>query len=609
MNRILRKSHTKENIELMKARDYYFDIAKKLNLFKSAIVLFPSVFLLATYILSALNINLPLLKNWGDLIVGGMTVVAAFSVYMIDRRIHRLTDISNQLRALYDHRVLGIQLNRFLNRDTDILKYTQTANKVKYSPRYETWYTEVFSDNHYANVFCCQVDNLLYAKHAYRAAKRLYVCLISAFSCIVLLALVLSCIGRQWITFFLIIFSVLECYEVIFEKIKNLAEAQKMCAQFCEHAKDITPDELNESIIEQTQELVNKNRDLCIFLPRVIRMKFLKDGNPFYQELDAYKHKFMGEDATIPENANEIEVMYEDGSDAIPLCEIQNRLSVMMQSVSGILDAAEITYTLDGGTLIGAMRKAKAFIPWDDDIDIAIPIDQIERAKAVLREQLDYVIQDAESEPFYSPRLSAFKIRESNEHSMISEKDSTLYERYLDKGLFIDVYAYCPILICKPVDKLFRRAFIHPLNRRLEKVETGCLVGKQKEQQFKKFFRLKKRYQQRLSFYRMHANNRKYYAYFPGYVYNLKKAGPYHAAKELYAKKEHRTLWESAYYKIPADPDAILCAYYGKAWKTPPFPTKAELVAKYPTTWYSKAPTKVTALKHIAHILHYKKSK
>ena len=58
MNVILRKTHVPKYIDLLKARDYYFDIAKNLNLFKTVIVLMPSLFLLATYLLSMMGVEL-----------------------------------------------------------------------------------------------------------------------------------------------------------------------------------------------------------------------------------------------------------------------------------------------------------------------------------------------------------------------------------------------------------------------------------------------------------------------------------------------------------------------------------------------------------------------
>ena len=62
-------------------------------------------------------------------------------------------------------------LNKHIIDEKEMKKYLKAANKINYSPKYEVWYSEVFSENHFANVFCCQMDNLIYAKHAYKKAK------------------------------------------------------------------------------------------------------------------------------------------------------------------------------------------------------------------------------------------------------------------------------------------------------------------------------------------------------------------------------------------------------------------------------------------------------
>ena len=604
MNIILKRTHMKSNIKILKARDYYFDIAKKLNRFKTAIVLFPSFFMLITYLLPVFGIDL-FSDELCEIIIGIMAAAAAASVYLLDALIGKYTDISNHLRLFYDHNVLGVHYNPYLFPNSEINKYLDMAKKVKDSPKYEVWYSEVFAENHYANVFCCQMDNLLYAKHAYKKTKEHYLIGISIFTVSVVFAILISILAKDIVKTLLIIFSVLEFYDVFIAKINDLDEALDVCVTYCEHAKQIRPCELDEVVINQTQDIVNQNRALHIFLPSRIRKLFLEDGNPFYRELDQYKHKFMGEQAVIPERAEDIDIMFEDGSNAVPLCEVHNRLYSMMKQVADVLDNAGIEYFLDGETLIGTMRNSlNGFIPWDDNVDIAIPFHQIEKAKKALSEHLDYVIQDAENEPFYSPRLSAFKIREPNHRSMVSEKDSSLSTRYQNKGLFIDVYAYSPILVARPIDAIFRRLFIHPLNHRLETVDNnfGRYTDKQ---QIKKFFKLKKHYLKVLDFYKKYAKNEKYLAYFPGYICNLSKAGPYLLSSALFEKEHSKAFWISEFYKIPKNPDAVLFAYYGDDWKEPPYLTKSELIDLYPEAWYNKAPTKVTALKHISNLLFY----
>ena len=597
MNKILKRTHIKANVDLMKARDYYFNFAKRLNLLKTILVLLPPLSLLVTYVLTLLNIPI-FSNNFNEIIIALLTTIVGFSAYLLDFIIQKNADISNNLRALYDHKVLDLKYNPYMYQSKNITKSITKSEKVRYSPKYEVWYSEVFSDDHFANVFCCQIDNLLYAKHAYKKAKQFYIGIIALLSALVIAAISFSLVQGQYIMAILVAFSVFECYDVFIVKINDLNTGLDLCLSFCDYAKGLSPDSLNEEVLERTQEVVNKNRDLCIFLPRIIRNKFLKDKNSFYEELNEYKALFMGKQAKIPETADDIDVVYEDGSDTVSLKEIQNRLFDMLQQVVQVFDENGIEYMLDGGTLIGAMRRTThGFIPWDDDIDITISINQLDMAKKVLREHLDYVIQDAENEPFYSTRLSPFKIREKNDQSMISEKDSLLYKEYQNKGLFIDVYTYSPILISKPIDKLFRIILIHPLNRKLEKIENR--YQKSRKSQYKRFFKAKKQHMRLLSFYQKHAKNTKWYAYTPGYIYNLTKAGPYHFSTELYQDSVKTTLWEGKEHKIPADPNAILTAYYGKDWETPPFMSEEK---------FGKTSMKISALKHIANIIYYKKA-
>jgi len=60
-----------------------------------------------------------------------------------------------------------------------------------------------------------------------------------------------------------------------------------------------------------------------------------------------------------------------DGSE---LRHAQLRMLEMLSFLDKVCTENKITYWIDDGTLLGAVRHG-GFIPWDDDVDVAMPLD------------------------------------------------------------------------------------------------------------------------------------------------------------------------------------------------------------------------------------------
>ena len=68
-----------------------------------------------------------------------------------------------------------------------------------------------------------------------------------------------------------------------------------------------------------------------------------------------------------------------------PLGDIERQLLARtLQAVTSALDAANVTYFMMSGTLLGSYRHHDR-IPWDDDVDLIVPMSEQARVKAAVR--------------------------------------------------------------------------------------------------------------------------------------------------------------------------------------------------------------------------------
>lgn len=104
---------------------------------------------------------------------------------------------------------------------------------------------------------------------------------------------------------------------------------------------------------------------------------------------------------------------------------IQMVMLEMLVEFDRICNKHDIVYSLDGGTLLGAIRH-KGFIPWDPDVDVIMHRNEYKKFKEACREdELDnrrFFLQDYELDPYYRwgyarlRRIGTEFIRTGHEH-------------------------------------------------------------------------------------------------------------------------------------------------------------------------------------------------
>ena len=121
--------------------------------------------------------------------------------------------------------------------------------------------------------------------------------------------------------------------------------------------------------------------------------------------------------------------------------QIQLTAFEILKLFDGICRRNDLKYYLTAGSLLGAVRHG-GFIPWDDDVDVAMPREDFDKLLKIAAEELPagYFYQDSRTDKKYPFLFS--KIRKDGDE---------VYEKILDgvdihKGRYIDIFPLdkCP---------------------------------------------------------------------------------------------------------------------------------------------------------------------
>jgi len=156
----------------------------------------------------------------------------------------------------------------------------------------------------------------------------------------------------------------------------------------------------------------------------------------------------------------------------------------MLKEIDRICNKHGITYMLEAGTLIGAIRE-KGFIPWDDDVDISMTRENWERFKEIAPKELDpkmellYPMELAQWNAFYDdmPRIIYLPSRRRD-----ADADTAYFHEKLNH-LWIDILIF---------DKLPDNKFSAFIMKSWQRLYYALLMGHRRELDWNKYTLIQK---------------------------------------------------------------------------------------------------------------------
>lgn len=238
----------------------------------------------------------------------------------------------------------------------------------------------------------------------------------------------------------------------------------------------------------------------------------------------------------------------------------------LLEEVDRICTKHHISYAVEGGTLLGTVRH-KGFIPWDDDVDIAMVRSEYRKFCRACRKELDtekYFFQSHDTDPEY--RWGYAKVL----------KNGTSFVRYgqehmkMRRGVYVEIFPMDGIPETHIEKKLYN--FLRLCCRKIMWSEVGKVSCK--SPMMRLWFRMLNRIPVDRAFALLDFLSRKYDERKARYVTCLSfpdcwvKGEP--GFKREYYLETKRMLFEGKEINVPQKEKELLVTLFGKNYMTPP---------------------------------------
>ena len=149
------------------------------------------------------------------------------------------------------------------------------------------------------------------------------------------------------------------------------------------------------------------------------------------------------------------------------LREAQYIMLEMLVEFDTICQKYNLKYWLDSGTLLGAVRH-QGFIPWDDDIDISMPVEDYSKFQDIAQNELSENVFFQTMQTDKNFKFDYIKLR-SNKANIVEfhEKDR---EVGYHQGVFVDIF---PMLTLPNTE--FHKVFYHDTFKMIRSVSSVSL--------------------------------------------------------------------------------------------------------------------------------------